>query len=78
MSFVIPNLKPSYTIRDSPDVQSFIYGKIIKTINPSSFTCPDLIYDVTMSDGSPIDSKVFTFDAALGRLTTSTSDRKKI
>ena len=42
-----------------------------------SITCPDFIYEVVMSDGSPIDPNVFTFNAAEGTLTTETSDPTK-
>ena len=42
-----------------------------------SITCPDFIYEVVMSDGSPIDPNVFTFNAAAGTLTTETSDPTK-
>ena len=40
--------------------------------------CPDLIYEVVMSDDSAIDSKIFTFDAAAGTLKTKTVDTSKI
>jgi len=42
-----------------------------------SITCPELVYEVVMSDGSPIDPKVFTFNAAAGTLKTESSDPSK-
>ena len=41
-------------------------------------TCPDLIYEVVMSDDNAIDPSVFTFNAAEGTLTTHTEDVSKI
>ena len=76
MSKVIPSLTPSYMLGDTADIQTYTYTNIIKTVTPG-VTCPDLIFDVTMTDGSAIDATVFKFDAALGRLTTETSDSKK-
>ena len=39
-----------------------------------SIICPNLIYEVVMSDDSALDSAIFTFDATAGTLTTQSSN----
>lgn len=34
--------------------------------------CPQIVYDVLMADGSPLDSTVYSFDALTGVLTVDT------
>ena len=64
-------------LESSAETEIFDYGKILKTVIPS-ITCPEPVYEVVMSDGSPIDPKVFTFNAAAGTLNTESSDPTKV
>ena len=63
-------------LESSAETETFDYGLILETVKPS-ITCPELIYEVVMSDGIPIDTDVFTFNAASGTLTTKSSDPSK-